>query len=207
MSVIVQICWRVGKEGVVCGSLRALFGVRLGLTLSQKGMIDGTVSTLVSIAAGIAAGKFIEKSGGLKKNLFLLALCMNVPHLCYIYMSQAVSPDRALPLWSIYLLVSIEKFGYGFGMVGNMLYIMQQVAPGRYKMTHYAFATALMNIVLFPTKALSGPLADWLGYRTFFAVVMLASIPSIWVAWKAPFPRAIAGDDESEEGAAASARA
>ena len=64
-----------------------------------------------------------------------------------------------------------------------------KLAPGRFKMTHYAFGTALMNLVLVPTQMLSGPLADWLGYRGFFALVLLASVPSIWAAWRAPFPR------------------
>jgi PAT family beta-lactamase induction signal transducer AmpG len=96
--------------------------------------------------------------------------------------------------------VSIEKFGYSFGFVGNMLYMMQQIAPGKYKMTHYAFATSLMNLVLVPTQMVSGPLADRLGYRHFFLVVVVVSIPSIIAAWLAPFPNtpdadSNAGDD------------
>jgi PAT family beta-lactamase induction signal transducer AmpG len=89
---------------------------------------------------------------------------------------------------TVELLVSLEKFGYSFGFVGNMLYMMQQIAPGKYKMTHYAFATALMNLVLVPTQMISGPLADGLGYRRFFVFVLVASIPSIIAAWRAPFP-------------------
>jgi len=45
-----------------------------------------------------------------------------------------------------------------------------------------------MNLVLVPTQMVSGPLADWLGYRTFFLFVLAASIPSIVAAWLAPFP-------------------
>ena len=55
-------------------------------------------------------------------------------------------------------------------------------------MTHYAFATALMNLMLVPTNMVSGPLAEALGFSTFFFVVMFASIPSAWAAFKAPFP-------------------
>jgi PAT family beta-lactamase induction signal transducer AmpG len=89
---------------------------------------------------------------------------------------------------TIQALVSIEKFGYSFGFVGNMLYMMQQIAPGKYKMTHYAFATAIMNLVLVPTQMLSGPLADRLGYKSFFLFVVAVSIPSVIAAWRAPFP-------------------
>jgi len=77
-----------------------------------------------------------------------------------------------------------------------MIYMMQQIAPGRCTMTHYAFATALMNLVLVPTAMVSGPLAEWLGFSTFFLVVMFASVPSVLAAWRAPFPLP---DDEGQD--------
>jgi PAT family beta-lactamase induction signal transducer AmpG len=110
-----------------------------------------------------------------------------------------VSPDTHLPLWVVCLLVSIEKFGYSFGFVGNMLYMMQQIAPGKYKMTHYSYATAMMNLVLIPTQAASGPVADWLGYKAFFIFVLIMSIPSVIIAWKAPFPDPKDVSDDAEE--------
>jgi PAT family beta-lactamase induction signal transducer AmpG len=80
-----------------------------------------------------------------------------------------------------------------------MLYMMQQIAPGKYKMTHYAFSTALMNLVLVPTESISGKLAQWLSYKTFFVFVLIASIPSIIAAWKAPFPDPPDVEEESED--------
>jgi PAT family beta-lactamase induction signal transducer AmpG len=157
------------------------------LTLKEKGLIDGTISTAVSIVGGIAGGWFISRLG-LKRALLVMALCMNVPHLCFVYLSHAVSPDAPLSLTTIATLVTIEKFGYSFGFVANMLYMMQQISPGKYHMTHYAFCTALMNLVLIPTQMASGPLADALGYRSFFLFVLVASIPSVIAAWRAPFP-------------------
>ncbi len=159
----------------------------LGLSLGQKGFIDGTLGTIVSVAGGLLGGVFVAKMG-LKRSLLFLAICLNVPHLCYVILSQAITPDAPLPMWSIYLLVSLEKFGYNFGFIGNMLYMMQQIAPGKYKMTHFAFSTALMNLVLTPTQAISGFLADKLSYKTYFIFVLFASIPSLIAAWKAPFP-------------------
>src|SRR5690606_33704193 len=62
-------------------------------------------------------------------------------------------------------------------------------APGKFKMTHYAFATAFMNLVLVPTLMVSGPLADMMGFREFFWLVMFAAVPSLIAAWFAPFPQ------------------
>jgi MFS transporter, PAT family, beta-lactamase induction signal transducer AmpG len=159
-----------------------------GLTLKEKGLIDGTISTAISVIGGLAGGAFIARYG-LRRSLLFMALCMNVPHVCFVVLSQAVTADARLSLATIATLVTIEKFGYSFGFVANMLYMMQQIAPGKYPMTHYAFCTALMNLVLIPTQMASGPLAEMLGYKGFFLFVMVASLPSVWAAWKAPFPR------------------
>jgi PAT family beta-lactamase induction signal transducer AmpG len=180
----------------------------LGLSLAQKALIDGTVGTIVSVLGGLAGGLFVSRLG-LRRSLLFLALCMNIPHLCYIALSQLVTPTTALPLPVIYALVSVEKFGYNFGFVGNMLYMMQQIAPGRFKMTHYAFATAFMNLVLVPTQSLSGMIADRLGYRNYFIFVLVASVPSIIAAWRAPFPNAPDSevDEDAEDQVGAAVRA
>jgi PAT family beta-lactamase induction signal transducer AmpG len=168
----------------------------LGLTLGEKAFVDGSVSTAVSIVGGLLGGRFASRLG-LRRSLLLLAISMNVPHLCYIFLAFATSPTTPLSIHTIQILVSLEKFGYSFGFVGNMLYMMQQLAPGRYKMTHYAFATALMNLVLVPTQMASGPLADRFGYRWFFVMVLVASVPSVVAAWLAPFPSEQPGAESS----------
>ena len=161
----------------------------LGLTLKEKGLIDGTVSTAVSLAGGLAGGAFLARFGLNRRTLVFMALCLNLPHITYVVLSQLAVPGHTLSLWTVAALVSAEKFGYSFGFVANMLYMMQQVSPGRHHMTHYAFCTALMNLMLVPTQALSGPLADHLGYRAYFILVMFAAIPSVLAAALAPFPR------------------
>ena len=160
----------------------------IGLSLAQKSIIDGTVSTVVSLAGGILGGMFISKYG-LKKTLFTMAICLNLPNLTYVYLAFAAQGGEPVTLWTVGSLVTIEKFFYSFGFIANMLYMMQQISPGKYHMTHYAFCTAIMNLVLWPTTAVSGFLADYLGYLTFFTVVMFATIPSFLAAWYAPFPR------------------
>ena len=166
----------------------------IGLSLAQKSIIDGTVSTVVSLAGGILGGMFISKYG-LKKTLFTMAICLNLPNLTDVYLAFAAQGGEPVTLWTVGSLVTIEKFFYSFGFIANMLYMMQQISPGKYHMTHYAFCTAIMNLVLWPTTAVSGFLADYLGYLTFFTVVMFATIPSFLAAWYAPFPR---GEDEQK---------
>jgi PAT family beta-lactamase induction signal transducer AmpG len=166
----------------------------IGLTLKEKGIIDGTVSTAVSLVAGLLGGAFMAKFGLNRKTLIFMALCLNIPHITFVIMSQLAGPDHSLSLVTIGTLVTVEKFGYSFGFVANMLYMMQQISPGKYHMTHYAFCTALMNLMLVPTQMVSGPLADHFGYKTYFILVMFAAIPSVMAAAFAPFPRKINHD-------------
>lgn len=160
----------------------------VGLTLGEKATIDGGLSILMALAGGLLGGLFISRYG-LKKTLFTMAICLNVPNLTYVYLAYVASPDVQISLVTVTAMVVIEKFFYSFGFVANMLYMMQQISPGKYHMTHYAFCTALMNLVLWPTIAVSGYLSDKYGYLTFFVIVMFATIPSFFAAWYAPFPR------------------
>jgi MFS transporter, PAT family, beta-lactamase induction signal transducer AmpG len=161
----------------------------VGLSLKDKGLIDGTIATVVSLGAGLLGGAFMAKYGLNRRTLIFMALCLNIPHLAFVILSQLAGPGHSLSFWTVASLVTLEKFGYSFGFVANMLYMMQQISPGRFHMTHYAFANSIMNLTLVPTQMISGPLADYLGYKTYFIVVMFAAIPSVLGAMFAPFPR------------------
>ncbi|MBN8504615.1 MAG: MFS transporter [Burkholderiales bacterium] len=161
----------------------------IGLSLKEKGLIDGTVSTAVSLAGGLLGGAFLAKYGLNRRTLIFMALCLNIPHLSFVVLSQMAGPGEQVSLWTVATLVTLEKFGYSFGMVANMLYMMQQISPGKFHMTHYAFANSIMNLTLVPTQMVSGPLADHVGYQIYFIIVMFAAIPSVLAAVIAPFPR------------------
>jgi MFS transporter, PAT family, beta-lactamase induction signal transducer AmpG len=171
----------------------------LGLSLVEKATLDGAIATVASLVAGVVSGNFIAKFG-LKKSLLFMALCMNIPHLCFVYLSHAVSPEHPLSMPVIGTLVTLEKFGYSFGFTANMLYMMQQIAPGRYQMAHYAFANSIMNLTLIPTQSASGYIADALGYKNYFIFVMVASIPSVIAAYLAPFPHPESSDGPKARG-------
>ncbi|MCC5022869.1 MAG: hypothetical protein J6386_08780 [Candidatus Synoicihabitans palmerolidicus] len=67
------------------------------------------------------SGKEVASRTLTKKSLFLMALCVNIPNLCFVYLSHTVAPDAPLSLATVGLLVTLEKFGYSFGFVANML--------------------------------------------------------------------------------------
>ena len=158
----------------------------LGLDNESLGFINGTVGTIAFIV-GAFLGGFLVARLTLPRAFLLLALALNLPHVTYFYLSQAM-PDNIVWIGAI---VAIEKFGFGMGSVGHMLYMMQQIAPGPFKMTHYAFATGVMALTKWSTGTVSGWAFSGFGhdYATFFTFVLIASVPPIILAWLAPFPQ------------------
>lgn len=154
----------------------------LGLGMSQIGIIYGLFPPAAFVLGSVLAGYFIAKRG-LEKSLFILCCFFNVPFAVYVFLAFSMPTN----LFVIGTAVVFEYFGYGFGFVGLTLYMMQQIAPGKYKMAHYAFATGVMNLGLMIPSALSGFISDYLGYKHFFLWVMLATIPAFLVTWLVPF--------------------
>ena len=165
----------------------------LGLSTSDIGIIYGIFPPMAFILGSILAGYFIAKRG-LRDSLLILCAFFNIPFAVYAFLAFAVPTS----LITIGTAVVFEYFGYGFGFVGLTLYMMQQIAPGKYKMAHYAFATGVMNLGLMIPSALSGFISDYLGYRHFFLWVMISTIPSFLVAWLVPF-REVEDDDVRAE--------
>jgi PAT family beta-lactamase induction signal transducer AmpG len=119
----------------------------------------------------------------LKKALLVLVASFNVPFVMFALLAYT-QPDN---LYIIGGAVVLEYLGYGFGFVGLILFMMQQVAPGKYKMAHYAFASGIMNLGFMIPSMLSGFISDWLGYKVFFIWVLVATIPVFIAAYFIPF--------------------
>ena len=163
----------------------------LGLGNAALGHINGSVGTIAFIAGAFLGGAIAARLT-LARSFVLLAVSLNLPHLCYWYLSHAM-PDNAVWIGAV---VAVEKFGFGMGSVGHMLYMMQQIAPGPFKMAHYAMATGVMALTKWSTGSVSGWLFHTVGqdYASFFSWVLVFSVPPVLLAWWAPFPHQ-PGDD------------
>jgi MFS transporter, PAT family, beta-lactamase induction signal transducer AmpG len=148
----------------------------LGMTTDQVGLFN-TFATMAFIAGSVLGGYFTSWLG-LRRSLLALACAMNFRLLAWVYLSAALPANYA----AIGLALSLDALGYGFGFVGVILLMMQEIAPGRYQTAHYAFATALMNFGLMAPGIVSGKIEMWLGYRTFFLWVLACAIPAVVMA-------------------------
>lgn len=157
-----------------------------GMNLGNQtlGLLNGSLGTVAFVGGTLLAGAMISKVT-LHRSFLLLAVGLNIPHLSYYILS--LDPHASMP--AIFAAVLLEKFGYGFGSVGHMLYMVQQVSPGAFRMSHYAYATSVMALCKWLTGWLCGPLFVTVNhdYNMFFLSVSIISIIPIYIAYVAPF--------------------
>ena len=154
----------------------------LGLSEEQIGLCYGTFGAAAFVIGSILAGYYVAHRG-LQKSLFSLCCVFNLPFVAYTLLA-IYQPES---LWLIGGGIVLEYFGYGFGLVGLTLFMMQQIAPGKHQMAHYAFASGIMNLGVMLPGMLSGYVSDWLGYRDFFVFVLVCTIPAFLITWFVPF--------------------
>jgi PAT family beta-lactamase induction signal transducer AmpG len=178
-ALIFFLLYRLGESQLVKVATPFLVDSRssggIGLTSAQYGIAYGTIGmlclTLGGILGGITAAKF-----GLRRLIWIMALCMNIPISVYIYLSfvQPMPGDI-----SIYLAIALEQFGYGFGFTAYMLFMLNYVGESKYKTAEYAIGTSLMALGMMLPGMISGTMKEALGYQHFFIYVILCSIPGL----------------------------
>lgn len=154
----------------------------LGLSEATVGILIGIYGTAAFVVGSLAAGYFVSNKGLNRKTLMMLCAFFNLPFAAYAYLAIT----QASSVWVIGAAIAIEHFGYGFGFIGIILFIMQQIAPGRYQMAHYAFGSAITYFGYTIASMMSGAISDYLGYSNFFIWVLLSTIPAFIVSWLVP---------------------
>lgn len=154
----------------------------LGLNEEQIGLYYGTFGAAAFVLGSVLAGYYISHFG-LKRTLFSLCCIFNLPFVAYTFLSQ-VQPESGLLIGS---MITLEYFGYGFGFAGLTLFMMQQIAPGKHQMAHYAFASGIMNLGVMLPGMISGFISDAIGYKWFFVFTLIATIPAFLITYFVPF--------------------
>lgn len=144
----------------------------LNMTTGQVGLAYGTVGILMLTIGGITGG-ILAARHGLKQWIWCMALCINIPHLLYVYMSFCLPENFAV----ITACVALEQLGYGFGFAAYMLFMVYFVEDSEYKTAHYAIMTGFMALGMMIPGMWSGWLQSLIGYQNFFIWVCFCIIP------------------------------
>lgn len=149
----------------------------LALSTENVGLVYGTIGVIFLTVGGILGGIYASRVG-LKKSLWVMAACMTLPCLTFVYLAECLPSN----IWAISTAVAIEQFGYGFGFTAYMLYMIY-FSEGEYKTSHYAICTAFMALSMMLPGMVAGYLQEALGYANFFWMVIGCCIATLVVTF------------------------
>ncbi len=144
----------------------------LALTTKQVGLVYGTIGVVCLVCGGILGGWLMSRYG-FRRCVWPLVIAMHLPDLLFVYMAYA-QPGIGL----VYPLVALEQFGYGLGFTVFTVYLMYSVHE-KYKTSHYAISTGIMALGMMLPGFISGWIQEAVGYRMFFILVCLLTIPGM----------------------------
>lgn len=143
----------------------------LGLSTADVGFAYGTVGVITLTLGGILGGIYAANKG-LKKSLWLMLLCMNIPNLIYVVL--AIWQPQSM--WIVCASVAFEQFGYGFGFTAFMLYMIY-VSRGEYQTSHYAICTGFMALGMMLPGLGAGYIQEAIGYTNMFIWICVCTLP------------------------------
>ena len=148
----------------------------LGMSTANVGLAYGTIGVIFLTVGGILGGIYASRVG-LKKSIWVMAACMTLPCLTFVYLSM-FQPTNIV---AISTAIAIEQFGYGFGFTAYMLYMMY-FSDGEFKTSHYAICTAFMALSMLLPGMVAGYIQEAIGYINFFWMVMACCIGTLIVS-------------------------
>ena len=149
----------------------------LGLSTEMVGTVYGVFGVIALLLGGILGGIYSSRVG-LKKSLWVMAACMTLPCLTFVYLAIAQPSDVVV----ITIALCIEQFGYGFGFTAYMLYMMY-FSEGEFKTSHYAICTAFMALSMMLPGFVAGYIQEAIGYVNFFWMVMACCFATLLVTY------------------------
>ena len=149
----------------------------LALSTAEVGIVYGTIGVLFLTIGGILGGIFASRMG-LKRSLWVMAACMTLPCLTFVYLAIGLPTNIVV----ISIAIAIEQFGYGFGFTAYMLYMMH-FSEGEFKTSHYAICTAFMALSMLLPGMVAGYIQEAIGYVNFFWMVMGCCIATLVVTF------------------------
>lgn len=147
--------------------------VDLGYSMKQIGVMSGIVGTSVAFCASFGAG-FLVRRIGIYRARQLFAVFILVTTCYFMWLSLMAQPTTALLYGGIVLLWS----SYGMATIVVYTSSMECVRSGR-EGTDFTVQTVLTHLSGIIMAALSGSVAQHMGYHGLFATEVLIALVSL----------------------------
>ncbi len=157
-------------------AMNAKFLKDLGLGTVERGLYNGTLGTLASMAGAMLGAAMVARRG-LERALVPIALLQGFAILLYVALAAARPP-----LGVIAAVVIVEQLVAGIGLAAFLVFIVR-LCEGTHQTKHFAFASAIMSLAVTGAGTASGFLLESVGFTVFFTLAFAAAIPGMVLAW------------------------
>lgn len=160
------------------GTLANPFYLDLGFSKTTIAEISKLFGFAATIAGGLIGGALAMRMGHMRA-LFLGAMLQLISNAGYLVLAH-MGADKTV----FAAVIFVENFSGGMG-TAFYLAAFGLFSRGENTATHFALLTSIMALTRDSLNALSGVVADGLGWEGFFMVSIALSLPSLWIAVKA----------------------
>ena len=169
------------------------FWVDRGFGPDEIGLVVGTLGMVATIVGALLGGALTSRWGTFRA-LWVLGLVQALSNLGY-YTAAAAATSRPL----VYSAAVLEQFTGGLGTAAFLAFLMS-LCEKRYAATQYAVLSALFGLCRSLAGAISGVVAEEVGYASYFLLTFLLAFPAFALL---PFIRRVGGVGGSVKGAEA----
>jgi PAT family beta-lactamase induction signal transducer AmpG len=163
---------------VVMGVMAGPFYVDVGFSKSDIASVTKIFGFAMSVTGGLIGGVLVVRYGVIRPLVFG-AFLVGLPNLLFALLAHQ---GRSDDLWLLILAISGDNLGGGIAGTVLIAYL-SSLTSSAYTATQYALFSSLMSLPGRFVGGWSGVMVDAMGYRDFFIMTTIISLPAIVLAW------------------------
>ncbi|MFB1482463.1 AmpG family muropeptide MFS transporter [Corallococcus sp. RDP092CA] len=178
----------------IAASMVTPFYIELGFSNTEIGALSKTLGMLATIGGGLLGGVLMVKLS-MRRALFIFGAAQGLTNLAFMALALVGKNDLMLAS-----TIAVDNVCTGLGVTAFAAFVMS-LCHKSFSATQYALLSALGTIANRLIGSVSGYLATWMGWPTFFAFTAAAAIPALVLLLFLPENAAQPQEDEPPEAA------
>ncbi|NOK35287.1 MFS transporter [Corallococcus exercitus] len=173
----------------IAASMVTPFYIELGFSNTEIGALSKTLGMLATIGGGLLGGVLMVKLS-MRRALFIFGAAQGLTNLAFMALALVGKNDLMLAG-----TIAVDNVCTGLGVTAFAAFVMS-LCHKSFSATQYALLSALGTIANRLIGSVSGYLATWMGWPTFFAFTAAAAIPALVLLMFLPEHAAQPQEDE-----------
>lgn len=170
LALVFIVAFRVGDA--VAFRMNTPFILKMGFTNTEYGLISKLPGMLGSISGALVGGLLVTKLG-VRRSLFLFGSAQALTNLLYPALGAYGKSD-----WFLGFTVATDNFTGGMGGAAITVF-MTALCNRNFSATQYALLSSLSAIPMQLLGAVSGYLAEGLGWTNFYLATTVGMAPAL----------------------------